>query len=104
MPETSILLKPRINFRQGLSSDSARPPLGVAAPSHETSRFEDADMLGNGARRHLERLSEFSNRRVAFHEPLENGASRWIGERRERCAELVAHHFGTVLFRNQLVL
>jgi len=104
VPETSIVLEPCINFRQGLCPDSARPPLGIAAPSHETSRFEDPDMLGNGARRHLERLGEFSNRRVAFHEPLENGASRWIGERRERCAELVACHLGTALFWNQLVL
>ena len=64
VPETSIALEPRVNFRKRLCSDSTGPPLGIAAASHKTSRFEDTDVLRDRARRHLERLGELSDRRL----------------------------------------
>lgn len=104
MPETSIVLKPRVNDRKRLCSDSTRPPLGIAATSHETGRFEHADVLRHSARGHLERFSEFCNRCLTFQESIEDGAPRWIGERVERGAELIACHCGTIRLRNHLVL
>jgi hypothetical protein len=64
LPETSIALEPRVNFRKRLCSDLTGPPLGIAAASHKTSRFEDTDVLRDCARRHLERLGELSDRRL----------------------------------------
>jgi hypothetical protein len=78
--------------------------LSIAAASHETSRLQDADVLGHRSRRHVERLGEFANRRFAFQKALQYGASRWIGERCERCAEMIVWHYGTIWFRNQLIL
>jgi hypothetical protein len=77
--------------------------LSIAASSHKTSRLEDADVFGHSSRRHLERLGEFNNRRLAFQKALQYGAPRWIGERRERCAELITRHCGTVWLRNQVI-
>jgi hypothetical protein len=93
-------LKPGINIHQWLRSNAAGPSLSVAATSHETRRLEDADVLGDGARRHLERLREFSDGRFAFQKARQYGASRWIGERGERCAELIVNHCGTTSLRN----
>ena len=61
-------------------------------------------MLGDSARRHLERFGKFSDRRFAFQKARQYGASGWIGERCESCAELIVRHYGTIRLRNQLVL
>jgi hypothetical protein len=104
VPETSIVLEPRVNFRKRRCSDSTRPPLGLAAPRHETSRLEYANVLGHRARRHPERFSELCDRRLTFQESIEDGAPRGIGERGEGGAELIACHCGTIRLWNQLVL
>jgi hypothetical protein len=100
VPETSIVLEPPVHFRKRLCSDSTRPPLGIAAASHKTSRFEHADVLRHRACRHLERFGELCNRCFTFQESIEDGAPRWIGERGERGTELIVCHCGTIWLRN----
>jgi hypothetical protein len=104
VPERPIALKPDIDIGQRRCPDSAGPSLSITTSCHESGRLEDADVLGDSARRHLERLGEFTDRRFSFQKTRQDGASRWIGERCEGCAELIVRHYGTIWLWNHSVL
>jgi len=54
-------MKPGINIHQRLCSDAAGASLSIAPPRYKTRSLENADMLGDSARRHMERLGKFDD-------------------------------------------
>src|SRR5262245_14908137 len=92
LPEAAIGLEPRIDALEGVGLDAAGPPLRLAAARDEARTLQHLEMLGDGRKAHLERLRHLGHGRLAQHEPRQDGATRRIGESRERGAEAIGRH------------
>ena len=51
------------------------------APAHQPGALEEADVLGDGVERHVERRRQLGDARFAHGEPLEDGAAGLVGQR-----------------------
>jgi hypothetical protein len=82
-PETAVFVQP---LRGGLEYASSQPAIRDAALLHafdQAGVLEHSQMLGDGGRRDVERLSEIADRALARREPFDHCAPRWIG----KCSE-----------------
>lgn len=52
----------------------------VLLARQQAGAFEDAQVFGDGGKRHVERLGEFGDRRLAAREPCQDGAARGVRE------------------------
>jgi len=67
--------------REGLWIEAAVVNAPIAAALHEPGLFQDFQVLRDRGERHVERLREVRDARLAESEPREDGAPRRVGER-----------------------
>src|SRR5688500_2348181 len=62
LPERPVTLRPLRDVLDRGSLETARPPLGVAAPADETGPLQHAQVLRDGRHAHVERLGQLCDR------------------------------------------
>lgn len=79
-PKRPILLQPSIYLLEWRQFQAAGPTLGVACSRNETGLFEHTHVKRNRPGRHVKRLCEFGDRRLAKGKSRKDGAASWVGE------------------------
>jgi hypothetical protein len=80
-PEGAMLGDPVGSGREGPWIEAAAVHSSLPAPLHEPGLFQDFQVLRDRGQRHVERLREVRDARLAESEPREDGAPRRVGER-----------------------
>src|SRR5438093_4451762 len=92
LPELAVTLHPVGGFLETLRPEPARPPLRVATPRDEAGTLQHLQVLGDGWKRHVERLRELRDRGLALREAGEDRPPRRISESPKCDAQVVCGH------------
>jgi len=88
-PQGAILQCPVGGLLERRRRDATRAKLAVAPLSDEAGSCENAQMLADGRRTHIERSGQIANGGLALRQPGEDGASRRVSQRGKCDAEMV---------------
>src|SRR6476659_10392145 len=91
LPQLAVFLDIVGDLLEGRGSDSAGPPLRLASLRDEPRLLQHLQVPRDRGEADVEGLGELVDCGFARGEPREDGASRRIGEGRERHAEAVGH-------------
>lgn len=88
LPEPTMFLEPAGGFAKRLGREPDPMRSTVHASVQQSCALEDLEVLRDARQRHAERLRELGHGGPILGEPLQNGASRRVGERGEHGAQL----------------
>ena len=85
-------MQPIGGFLQRRGDQAPRPPLRLSSLLDQAGAFENAQVLGDRGRAHLERQGDVLDDRIAGREASQDGAPSRIGQGGEGEGERVARH------------
>jgi hypothetical protein len=91
VPVRTELIGPCSDLLEWLGFEVARATLGVACLAHETRSLQYLEVLRDRRQLEVEGSGELVDRGVTLRETMQDGATSWVGEGREREAEWVVH-------------
>src|SRR3954451_3694408 len=92
VPVSAIALEPIVDLAQRAGLEAAGPPLRFAAAHDQPRALEHLEVLRDGGEAHREGLGEGRHRGLAERKPRQQRATRRVGERRKRGAEVIGRH------------
>src|SRR5579871_4838566 len=87
-PDGALLGEPALGPLHGARHQAARADAAMLLRSDEASGLQHTDVFHQAWQRHVERLGELADGRLALREPRKDRAPRRIGERAEHVVEM----------------